>query len=360
MKKLLSFLFTLFILAGISIFGYFNKTFVLRQANKVRAFYYVNKGDEAYQNLDMIKAIKNYNIALKYYPEHYEAWYNLVNIYVAFEDYSLANYAYEKSFTYNPNMMMARINYGIIASEKLGNFDAAIEQYDKTIKSNRILLTIPYIFDNKISTSQNKAIAYYNRGVTYRMKALYQDNNNSKLRYKYTDKAIQSYIKSIEIEPNSYDAQFNLGTLYQISGNIEKARKCYCNAISIEPFSYEAHYNLAILLKNSRHYKQAYEEMDKAITLITALDNNNGFQEFAIKNFNKISTSMASEITNKEQLALILQTEKRELQNKLKNEIDEDDKLTVSYLKKGKIVLSDEELYSSMKTTFKQCPVIDK
>ena len=107
------------------------------------------------------------------FPNHYGAWYNLGNIYVAYEDYESALYAYSQAFKYNPKMMVARMNYGIIATEKMGNFDSALKQYDKIIKTKRKLISIPYVYNNKLSTAENKAIAYYNTGVTYRMKSLY-------------------------------------------------------------------------------------------------------------------------------------------------------------------------------------------
>ena len=97
--------------------------------------YYVFKGDHAYKNLKLAKAIKFYNKGLNLYPAHYSAWYNLGNIYVVYEDYYSALYAYSQAFKYNPKMMTARMNYGVIAAEKLGNFDSALEQYNKIIKT---------------------------------------------------------------------------------------------------------------------------------------------------------------------------------------------------------------------------------
>ena len=247
MKKLLSALFSLFVLAGICVAVYFNQQFVKVQADKVRGMYYVYKGDKAYSHMKMQHAIGFYNKGLKLYPGHYGAWYNLGNIYVAYEDYYSALYAYSQAFKYNPRMMIARMNYGIVASEKLGDFDSALKQYDEIIKTKRKLLKIPYVYNNRISYKENKAIAYYNKGHTYRMKSLYS-NDDWEIQRKYLAKAIQEYKKSLEISPNSYDTLFNLGLAYHISGNYDEAGKCYCKAIGSAPMNYEAHYNLAILL----------------------------------------------------------------------------------------------------------------
>ena len=47
------------------------------------------------------------------------------NLYVAFEDFYDAKDAYEKALSIKPNYIMARMNYGIIETEKLGDFDEA-------------------------------------------------------------------------------------------------------------------------------------------------------------------------------------------------------------------------------------------
>ena len=69
---------------------------------------------------------------------HISRWRcNLGNIYVAYEDYHSALYAYSNAFKYNPKMMIARMNYGIISSEMLGDFDSALKQYNEVIKTKR-------------------------------------------------------------------------------------------------------------------------------------------------------------------------------------------------------------------------------
>ena len=67
----------------------------------------------------MQEAINYYQAALKLFPEHYEAWLNLGNIYVAYEDYYSATQAYENAIMAKDNYTIARMNLGIITAEKL-------------------------------------------------------------------------------------------------------------------------------------------------------------------------------------------------------------------------------------------------
>lgn len=367
LKKLLSALFSLFVLAAIGVAAYFNQDFVIHQVNKVKGMYYVDKGDKAYRNLKMHDAIKYYNKGLALYPQHYGAWCNLGNIYVAYEDYHSALYAYSQSFKYNPRMMIARMNYGIIASEKLGDFDSAIEQYDEVIKTKRHLLSIPYVYNNKVSFKENKAIAYYNKGVTYRLKSIYS-NANWEERRKNLSKAIEAYQKSIDINPNSYDAQYNLGVAYHSTYDYDRAGKCYCKAINLAPMNYEAHYNLALLLRKMNHYKEAYDEIDKALTLVSATNENSSVQEYVATVMNDITRNVYQNEEYKRYLKMILEEEKQKTAKHMaKNDKDIKAKETkkdsfgdtitspgINFVN-GKIVTT-EELDQAILDNFGKCP----
>ena len=177
MKIKLYKLFSIVVLLLMAAVVYFNQAWFLKQYDKLCSMYYVHKGDKAFKKLKLQKAIDYYNTALKLYPEHYSAWFNLGNIYVVYEDYYSAVDAYEQAFNYNPKMMIARMNYGIVSAEKLGDFDGAIDQYDEIIKTKRHLISIPFVYSNRASYKQNKGIAYYNKGVAYRQKSLYSGDD---------------------------------------------------------------------------------------------------------------------------------------------------------------------------------------
>lgn len=271
MKKFFSAVLSLLLIVGIYMAVYINQKFTTAQINKVKGMYYVNLGDAAYRELKMNKAIKLYNIGVKLFPGHYGGWENLGNIYVAYEDYPSALYAYSEAFKHNPALMTARMKYGLVATQKMGNFDDALVQFNEVVNTKRKLITIPFIYDNAESTKQNRAIAYYNIGVTYRLKALYTNDDWEKAR-EYLKEAINAYKKSLEIAPYKYDTLYNLGLAYHIAERYNDAGYLYCKAIKLKPMSYEAHYNLGVLLRRMRKYQDSYDELEKAATLITALD----------------------------------------------------------------------------------------
>ena len=173
LKKIFSKVTFIILLCILALLIFFFWGWIEKQFLKVRGIYYIYKGDQAYSQDNMAKTLEYYDKGLTFYPEHYEAWFNLGNIYAVYEDYYAAVDAYEHAIKYNPKFVMARMNLGIIYSEDLGFFDEAIEQFDTITKISIFKLWIPFVYSNIKSVNGNRGIAYYNKGVAFRKKALY-------------------------------------------------------------------------------------------------------------------------------------------------------------------------------------------
>ncbi|HEY5591779.1 MAG TPA: tetratricopeptide repeat protein [Paludibacter sp.] len=82
------------------------------------------------------------------------------------------------------------------------------------------------------------------------------------------EQAKANYILSIKLDPNNYEAQNNLGQLYEIRfKDYDKAKECYIKAISAKPELSIARLNLGVLLSNifkdNEGAKEQYEEILK-------------------------------------------------------------------------------------------------
>ena len=232
-----------------------------REFNKVKAYYYIYKGDKAYKEHNLQEAVNYYEYGIKLHPRHYKAMYNLANIYVAYEDYYSALKNYEKALEIKPDYDVARIDYAIILSETY-RVDKAIEEYKKVIDTKPKFIKIPFLVDNKKSYNHNRGVAYYNMGLTYRTKSLLAGLNDY-ARYNYLNKASTSYKNAVDIL-NSYNSNYNLGLIHQLLKNKNQAGFYYCKAIALSPMEYEAHFNLAVLLNDLEEYQGAQEEFQKA------------------------------------------------------------------------------------------------
>lgn len=270
MKKLFTLLLYLLCIAGIAFVVVYKKDWVQRNViNRIEGMYYVYKGDRAYRHHKLSYAIDYYHKGLDLYEKHYTAWYNLGNIYVAYEDYYAAVDAYEHAIKYNDKYVVARMNLGIIQSEKLGNFDAAIEQYQAIIDKKYHIWSIPFIYSNRKSSKVNKGLAYYNMGRAYRQKATYLGDADAGMSTPLLLKSAEAYENAAKILKKNSDVRYNLALDYHLLGNYRDAGKNYCRAIKLSPLNYEAHYNMAILLRRMKYYRESLEELEKAALLVS-------------------------------------------------------------------------------------------
>ena len=240
--------------------------------NRFEGIFYVYKGDRAYRKNKLAYSIEYYNKGLTLFPKHYTAWYNLGNIYVVYEDYFAAVDAYTEAIKHNPKYVAARMNLGIIQAEKLGNFDAAIEQYDKIITTRYHAWSIPIVFSTKRCSKVNKGLAYYNKGRAYRQKAIYLPEESRNLTVPLLLKSADAYEKACKILKKNSDARYNLALDYHLLGNYRDAGKNYCKAIELAPMNYEAHYNLALLLRRMKKFRASIQELEKASLIISTSD----------------------------------------------------------------------------------------
>ena len=164
---------------------------------------------------------------------------------------------------------MARMNLGIVYSEDLGFFDEAIKQFDTVTQIKLIKLWIPYVYSNVKSIKGNRGLAFFNKGVAYRQKALYLPREKQHLAYEYLGKAIEAYTDSLKFIKNNYDIHYNRAVAHHLRGEYKDAGLDYCKAIEIQPMNFEGHYNLAVLLRRVNKNRESIAELQKAALLIS-------------------------------------------------------------------------------------------
>lgn len=269
MRRFLRKIFPLIIILALVAIGYFYQDWFKEQYRHAKGMYYIYKGDKAYSFDNMGKTLDYYLAGLELYPGHYDAWFNLGNIYAVHEDYFSAVDAYQNAIKANPNFVMARMNLGIVYSEDLGFFDEAIEQFDIVPTIKLFKLWIPYVYSNVKSVETNRGLAFFNKGVAFRQKALYLPLEKQYLAYEYLGQAIEAYTKANEFIKKSYDIFYNRAVAHHLRGEYRLAGLDYCKAINIAPMNFEGHYNLAVLLRGMHRDRESIAELEKAAILIS-------------------------------------------------------------------------------------------
>jgi type IV pilus biogenesis/stability protein PilW len=80
-------------------------------------------------------------------------------------------------------------------------------------------------------------------------------------------KAIQSYLKVMELDPNYVEAYNNLGIIYQEMGELEKALEAYQKSVEINPRYEKAYNNRGIVFYLQGRHEEALGSFQKALAL---------------------------------------------------------------------------------------------
>ncbi|MBO5738408.1 tetratricopeptide repeat protein [bacterium] len=342
MIRFLRKLFPLLFILSIAVLGYFYKDKLIEQYNHAKGVYYIHKGDQAYSADNIGKTLEYYLKGLELYPGHYEAWFNLGNIYAVHEDYYSAIDAYEHAIKAKPKYVLARMNLGIVLSDDLGFFDDAISQFEEVSKIDLFKIWIPYVYSNVKSSKTNRGLAHYNKGVAYRRKALYLPLDKQHLVYEYLGKAIDSYTQALKILTKSYDVYYNRAVTHHLRGEYKQAGLDYCKAIKINPMNFESHYNLALLLRRVNRNRESIAELEKAAILISENPTSSEVQTAYI--FNLLNEVTRRHITSDEYQKQI--TENNPAENIKYTYVD------------GQIVL-DEDFDKAIYDNFQTCAGMD-
>lgn len=308
------------------------------QYRHAKGMYYIYKGDVAYSADNMGKTLDYYHAGLRLFPQHYEAWFNLGNIYAVHEDYYSAVEAYQNAIKANPKFVMAKMNLGIVYSEDLGLFDDAIKQFDEITRIRLFKLWIPFVYSNIKSVKGNRGLAYYNKGVAWKQKAMYLPQEKIYLFNEYLGNAIEAYNKSVKILKNNYDVYYNRAVAHHLRGEYREAGLDYCKAIDISPMKFEGHYNLAVLLNRLNRDRESVSELKKAAILISESPSSSTIETAYIFN-------LLNEVTRK------LITSDEYYTQQLTDSVTDGVKYTYVH---GRVV-ADEDLDKAIYKNFKTC-----
>ena len=338
LRKLFSKVTFLIFLIVLILAGYFYPEWFKEQYRHAKGMYYIYKGDKAYAADNMGKTLDYYLEGLELYPGHYEAWFNLGNIYTVHEDYYSAVDAYEHAIEANPRFVLARMNLGIVYSEDLGFFAEAIAQFDEIPKIRLFKLWIPFVYSNVKSVNTNRGLAYFNKGVAYRRKALYLPYEKQYLAYKYLGEAVKAYSRSAKILKKNPDVFYNRAVAHHLRGEFREAGLDYCKAIDLAPMRFESHYNLAILLRSLNRHRESISELQKAALLITETPNSSELQTAYI--FNLLNEVTRRFITSDEYFT---------------QKLTDEPAGSISYTYVNGRIVPDEEFDKVMYKNFKTC-----
>ena len=146
----------------------------------------------------------------------------------------------KKAIDIHPKYIAPRLDLGLVYERYQQDYDKAIDYYISTLKLN---------------PNYEKA---------------YQNIKNIFRRIDSTDFEINVYKRLYEINPNRYDINYKLGSMYgAYKNNLEKSIFHLKKAINANPKKAEAYTDLGVAYGMSKQYKKAIEALEQAVKLNT-------------------------------------------------------------------------------------------
>jgi len=229
------------------------------------------------QQGDTQSALECYQKAIVVDPQHLEAHFFLANEYFTQGNYFKAIKLYQNALVFHPNSVATMFNYALALdatqkrdeaitilhnavqiqpnhararkllgrfAKEAGNTDVALEQYNAVTK-----------------LEPNSFEAYFELGNLYRKKASVNNAQDNFVR------AIAQYEKALEIDPYHLHAHFNCAFCYNKLGQLDACAELYERIMEFSPECLDAQYNLAHVLRYlgrtdqaAHHYEQVLRE----------------------------------------------------------------------------------------------------
>lgn len=195
---------------------------------------YFNLGLAYSKNNYVDNAIVCYEKVIKIKPDKHEAYFNLGLAYLKKGDFQKSIEFFLKSIEIKPDKYKAYFNLGVVYS-KIEDLDAAINFYNKALE-----------------IEPNYHAAYLNLGKCY------SDKSDNK-------KATECYEKAIEIKPDYNQAYVNLGFTLLKSGNLKLSEKHFLKSIKLGNNTY-GNMNLGHIYLIKKNKQKAFETYCASIT----------------------------------------------------------------------------------------------
>ncbi len=216
-------------------------------------------------------ALSDINQAIQIDEKNADYFITLSDIYLAMNQIDKSQDALDKAVTLSPQNVETYL--------KLAELNLYLKRYSETHKNADKAIGIQELtpraffikgFAYKEAGDSSKAVIYFQKTIqiepeyydAYMQLGLMLSNQNNK-------NAIDYFNSALNLKPTSIEAYYALAMFQQENGNPDAALKAYQHIISIDPKYKAAYYNTGYVLLE---YKQDYEEAVKSFTAAINVD----------------------------------------------------------------------------------------
>ena len=223
----------------------------------------IKKAIECHKEGDFTRAEEYYKLYLIRNPKEAKAHHLLGAMLIQKGDFENALISLKTAFDLE-NSVPIETDFALCCY-KMQNYSAAFEHLKNVINANsdETLYDTMLICAKKLNLE--KDCLKYLKSPGLHNNNIYKLREIAALAFEVEEYDISKdyYKKILEISPEDFIAQNNLGLSYEFLNDFENAEIAYEKSISIKP-NFDAYYNLSILLKRKRKYKESLEMLLKA------------------------------------------------------------------------------------------------
>lgn len=243
-----------------------NKTF--------EGFY--NAGVDAYEKQDYENAINYFKLAIEQSNIQPQVYYNLALSHQCLKEYDRAIVAYNKFLEANPADYDGLYNIALIYFNK-ENYAKSIYYFKKCleIKNEEDVikgLVLAYLSNNQIQNAVDfslNILENHQNGIDlyYALAKIFENKNSFSKDFTLIDKAIEMYLKIIEKDSKYFNAYLSISICYAKKGVLEKSVD-YCDkAVELNPQSYEANNQMGLVFYCCNEVQKAVDYYEIALNL---------------------------------------------------------------------------------------------
>lgn len=237
---------------------------------------FYNSGIDAYDKNEYKKAIELFKIAIEQKGVKSQVYYNLALTYQRLKDYERAIASYNHFLQLNPTDYDGLYNLALVYSLK-ENHLKSIEFFEKCIEIKKDTDGLKALVNEYLSNNQaDKAIEFANHifeneknGLKfyYAMAKVFETKNPFSKDFIYVDIAIQMYTKIIEFDSEFFDAYLALSFCYAKKGEFGKSVDFCEKALMKNPNSYDANNQMGLVYYCSNEISEAIKYFETALKL---------------------------------------------------------------------------------------------
>jgi len=248
---------------------------------------YFDKAKECVDISNIAQAIAIYKHIITIDPQNFLAHINCANLFFMHDMYDQAYDFYEKSIELNPLSDAAHFNLGLLL-ESEGICEQAIESYKNACEANpkhhKALLQLAKLLkeQNCLQESANyfhKILSVYPKNFEshYNLAKIYQKLEPVSARAT-VGQSLYHYHIATELQENDPDLLTDYANVLNRINETEKALELYLKVVELIPYSAPAHYNVGYTLKKLNRMEESLPFYEKAVQL----DPESPFMRFGI------------------------------------------------------------------------------